>query len=152
MSEQETRQGPVSLVNFQRNAPKVVFTERASLEAIKRCAFKMEDFGYRSLKDFKKPGVDQDVAKMLFTKNEERRQKMIAEALLAHFPSTSKNSLAVSVESYRSIDAWQADMAMTEASFERLQDIIESAGELERRAEFSALVDNTYVKEVYAAL
>ena len=76
----------------------------------------------------------------------------IAEALLAHFPSTSKNSLAVSVESYRSIDAWQADMAMTEASFERLQDIIESAGELERRAEFSALVDNTYVKEVYAAL
>lgn len=81
MSEQETRQGPVSLVNFQRNAPKVVFTERASLEAIKRCAFKMEDFGYRSLKDFKKPGVDQDVAKMLFTKNEERRQKMIAEAL-----------------------------------------------------------------------
>ena len=78
--------------------------------------------------------------------------QMIAEALLAHFPSTSKNSLAVSVESYRSIDAWQADMAMTEASFERLQDIIESAGELERRAEFSALVDNTYVKEVYAAL
>ena len=41
---------------------------------------------------------------------------------------------------------------MTQASFERLQDIIESAGELDRRADFNALVDNSYVKEVYAQL
>ena len=41
---------------------------------------------------------------------------------------------------------------MTEESFERLQDIIESAGELSERADFAALVDNTYVREVYAAL
>ena len=41
---------------------------------------------------------------------------------------------------------------MTEASFNRLQDIIESAGELDRRADFNDLVDNTYVEEVYAQL
>ena len=81
MSEQEAKSAPVSLVNFQRNSPKVVFTERASLEAIKRCGFKMEDFSYRSLKDFKKPGVDADVAKMMYTKSEDRRQKMISEAI-----------------------------------------------------------------------
>lgn len=77
---------------------------------------------------------------------------VIAEHLVSHFPSTSVESLATSVTSYRDIDAWVTDMAMTEASFERLQDIIESAGELDRRADFDALVDNSYVKEVYAQL
>ncbi len=76
----------------------------------------------------------------------------VAEHLTAHFPSTSAASLATSVESYRAIDAWVSDMAMTKESFERLQDIIESAGELERRADFDALTDNSYAKEVYEAL
>jgi hypothetical protein len=38
---------------------------------------------------------------------------------------------------------------MTEDSFERLQDIIENAGELTRRAELDELVDNSYAKKVY---
>ena len=76
----------------------------------------------------------------------------VAENLVSHFPSTSVESLATSVTSYRNIDAWVTDMAMTEASFERLQDIISGAGELDRRADFGALVDNSYAAEVYAAL
>ncbi len=78
--------------------------------------------------------------------------KTVAEYLVPHFPSTSVSSLAVSVESYRAIDAWVTDMQMTEASFERLQDIISSAGELERRADYAQLTDNSYAAEVYAAL
>ena len=76
----------------------------------------------------------------------------IGEQLTAHFPSTAASSLATSVESYRSIDAWVTDMAMTEESFERLQDIIESAGELDERADFHALVDNSLVTQVYSQL
>ena len=76
----------------------------------------------------------------------------IAGYLVDYFPSTSKNSLAVSVQSYRNIDAWVTDMAMTKESFERLQDIIGSAGELTRRVNYEDLTDNTYVREVYAAL
>ena len=38
---------------------------------------------------------------------------------------------------------------MTEDSFNRLQDIIENAGELERRAQMSELVNNTYAQKVY---
>ena len=76
----------------------------------------------------------------------------VAENLVSHFPSTSVESLATSVTSYRNIDAWVTDMAMTEASFERLQDIISGVGELDRRADFGALVDNSYAAEVYAAL
>ena len=76
----------------------------------------------------------------------------VAEYLLPHFPSTSQGSLAVSVESYRSISAWQPDMTLSKASFERLQDIIESAGELPERADYAALVDNTLAEQVAAAL
>ncbi len=76
----------------------------------------------------------------------------IAPHLVKHFPSTSVESLATSVQSYKNIDAWDNDMAMTEQSFNRLQDIIESAGELSSRGKFSDLVDNSYVNEVYKNL
>lgn len=73
----------------------------------------------------------------------------IADKLYAQFPSTSLNSITTSITSYQNIDSWVTDMTMTQASFERLQDIIESAGELPSRADFAALVDNGYAKEVY---
>ncbi len=76
----------------------------------------------------------------------------IADKLYAAFPSTSLNSIATSVKSYQSIDSWPTDMAMTKESFDRLQDVIEEAGELPERGEFEKLVDNRYVKEVYASL
>ena len=76
----------------------------------------------------------------------------VAEYLLPHFPSTSLESLAVSVESYRSIAAWQPDMTLSKESFERLQDIIESAGELPERADWADLVDNSLAQKVAAEL
>ena len=76
----------------------------------------------------------------------------VAEYLLPHFPSTSQESLAVSVESYRKISAWQPDMTLSEESFDRLQDIIGSAGELPARADYQALVDNSFARRVAAAL
>ena len=38
---------------------------------------------------------------------------------------------------------------MTEDSFNRLQDIIENAGELSRRASLHELTDNSYAEKVY---
>ncbi len=76
----------------------------------------------------------------------------IATYLYRQFPSTSYASITTSIQSYKKIDAWVTDMQMTEASFGRLQDIIESAGELDRRADFSAVVDNGYAAKVYATL
>ncbi len=76
----------------------------------------------------------------------------IAEYLLKQFPSTAPGSVTTSIRSYQGIDAWVTDMAMTEQSFDRLQDIIDAAGELPSRADFGLLVDNSYVKDVYAQL
>ena len=78
----------------------------------------------------------------------------VAELLVPYFTGTCKESFKDSVDSYKSIDAWVTNMAMKESAFNKLQDVIELAGELEKRVDFSSLVvteqaDRIY-KEVYA--
>lgn len=73
----------------------------------------------------------------------------IAPELTKYFEGTSETSLAASVERYREIDAWRTNLTMTEDSFNRLQDIIEGAGELSRRAQLNELVNNSYADKVY---
>ena len=78
----------------------------------------------------------------------------VAELLVPYFTGTGKESLKASVDSYKSIAAWVTNMAMKESAFNKLQDVIELAGELEKRVDFSSLVvteqaDRIY-KEVYA--
>ena len=73
----------------------------------------------------------------------------VAPYLATYFEGVSVKSLAASVERYKAIDSWRTELSMTEDSFQRLQDIIENAGELSRRATLEELVDNTYAKKVY---
>lgn len=73
----------------------------------------------------------------------------VAEAIVKQFPSTSISSLETSVKSYKKIDAWRKNMQATKASFDRLEDIMESAGELDKRVDFSDIVINTYAKEIF---
>ena len=82
----------------------------------------------------------------------ENTPEEVAKKLVSYFEGTSEASLAASVKRYREIDAWRTDLSMTEASFERLQDIIENAGELSRRAKMSELVDNTLAGKVYGEI
>ena len=71
----------------------------------------------------------------------------VATAIVAQFPSTTIESIADSVDSYKAIDAWTDDLKMTESSFTRLQDIMERAGELDQRVPFDKLVNNQYAAE-----
>lgn len=73
----------------------------------------------------------------------------VAQQLVPYFDGTSVSSLEVSLDSYKAIDAWVTDMAMDESAFTRLQDIIESAGELERRVEFDEIVITDVAHAVY---
>lgn len=79
----------------------------------------------------------------------EHTPEEVAPYLTKYFAGTSESSIATAIQSYRGIDAWATNMAMTETSFNRLQDIIENAGELERRVEFSKIVDTTRATAVY---
>ena len=73
----------------------------------------------------------------------------VAEYLAPYFDGTSEKSLANSVQAYKDIDAWVANMAMEEAAFTRLQDVIENSGELERRVDFDELILTDAAQKVY---
>ena len=73
----------------------------------------------------------------------------VAPYLTKYFEGVSETSLTASVERYKAIDAWRTELTMTADSFDRLQDIIENAGELTRRASLDELVVNAYAKKVY---
>lgn len=75
-----------------------------------------------------------------------------AKLIAPYFDGTSENSVKVSLDSYKSIDAWQTDMTMTQDAFNRLQDIIDNAGELEKRVDFKDLVNTSFSQKIYAEL
>lgn len=79
---------------------------------------------------------------------DEHSSQEVAEVILDQFPDTDVEMLASSVERYKSIDAWKTDPVMTEESYNRLQDIMEEAGELEKRAPFNKVINNTYAEKV----
>ena len=72
-----------------------------------------------------------------------------APYLTAYFESTSVSSITTSLQSYKDIDAWVTNLAMTEDSFTRLQDIIDNAGELSRRVAFDELINTAYADKAY---
>jgi len=68
----------------------------------------------------------------------------IAELIKEFFPDTDVEMLANAIESYRKIDAWNTTPYMSEKDFNLLQDIIFDAGELEKYAPYSEVVNNFY--------
>ena len=73
--------------------------------------------------------------------------KEVAETLMPSFPDTDIDVLETVVKRYKDIDAWNKTPVMTKDSFNRLQDVIEEAGELTKRAEFDKLVNNTFAEK-----
>ena len=73
----------------------------------------------------------------------------VAEKLLKYFETSNLDSVKTSLENYKSIDAWVTNMAMQESDFNRLQDVIELAGELPQRVDFSDLVITETANKVY---
>ena len=76
-------------------------------------------------------------------------EREVAEAIVKQFPSTSITSIETSIKSYKAIDAWKTNLQATEASFTRLQNIMENAGELSARVAFNKIVDNSLAKDVF---
>lgn len=74
---------------------------------------------------------------------------LVAPYLTKYFESTTETSISASVERYKNIDAWRTELSMTEESFQRLQDVIDNAGELSQRVEFNKLINNNFAKKAY---
>ena len=74
----------------------------------------------------------------------------VATALSPSFGGISIEDLKTTIESYVIIDAWSSSPVMNESSFNRLQDVMEKAGELSSRVNFSDIVENTYASDVFS--
>lgn len=68
----------------------------------------------------------------------------VAEVLLPFFPDTSLAVMTQVVARYREIQAWNPIPVMKRSALERLETVMESAGELEQRVDFEKLVDNSF--------
>ena len=74
----------------------------------------------------------------------EHSAEEVAESIQSFFPDTDIEQLANAVQSYKDIDAWNDTPVLTEDSFNRLQEVMTMAGELEEKAPYDKIVNNTY--------
>lgn len=79
---------------------------------------------------------------------EEHTMEEVAEAIQDFFPDTEVTQLATVLKSYKDIDAWKTSPEMTEESFERLQTVMEEAGELKQKVPFEKVINNSYAQKV----
>ncbi len=70
----------------------------------------------------------------------------IAQVLQPSFPDTDLELLTTVVQRYQDIDAWSKDPVMKASSFELLQTVMTSAGELAQKAPYEQIVNNTYAE------
>ncbi len=72
----------------------------------------------------------------------------VVKSLRPSFSTSTDESIKASIESYKSIDAWCSNPAMTEESYNRLLDMLDNAGELTQRVDFTKVVDNTIANKI----
>ena len=72
--------------------------------------------------------------------------KEIAKNIQDYFPDISKNDLETIIDRYKNIDSWFTTTYITEENFNHIQEIAENAGQLDKRAPFDKLVNNSYSK------
>ena len=78
---------------------------------------------------------------------ETHTMKEVAEAIKDFFPDTDVELLAKVLQSYKDINAWKTEPTMKEESFDLLQKVMETAGELTQKAPFNKVVNNTYAQK-----
>ena len=72
----------------------------------------------------------------------------VVNSLRPSFAGFTDNSIAASITSYKSIDAWCNTPVMSETAYNRLLTIMQNAGELTSTLTFSTIVDNTIAKKI----
>lgn len=76
----------------------------------------------------------------------------IIDALKPSFSTTTDEIIVSAVRNYIDFDMWKSTPVMNKADFERLQDVMQNAGELQKRINFEDVVNNTYAEKVVDSL
>lgn len=70
----------------------------------------------------------------------------IAQTIAPQFKETKPDTITTIVSRYYEQDTWKKDLIFRQESFDLLQDILEDAGELRKRAPYKDLVTTTYAE------
>lgn len=70
----------------------------------------------------------------------------IADVIKDYFPDTSYNDLVSIVQRYIDIDSWFDSTSISKKDFNHIQDIVDNAGKLDKKAPYNKLVDNSFSK------
>lgn len=73
--------------------------------------------------------------------------KEIAKKIEPQFPETDLETITTIVTRYYDQDTWKNDLIFEKESFELLQDILESAGELKKRVPYTDLVTTEFAEK-----
>lgn len=79
---------------------------------------------------------------------EEHSANEIAEIIQDFFPDTTVDSLTKSVQTYKDIDAWKENPILKEEAFDKLQLIMTEAGELDKKAPYEMIINNSFAEKV----
>lgn len=71
----------------------------------------------------------------------------IAAIIAPQFKETDLETITTIVTRYYDQDTWKKDLIFSEDAFDLLQDILDDAGELEKRAPYEDLVNTEYAKK-----
>ncbi len=78
----------------------------------------------------------------------EHTAREIAEKIQEYFPDTTIDSLETSVQKYKDIDAWKENPILKEEAFNKLQEIMTEAGELQQKAPYEKVINNSFAEKV----
>lgn len=71
----------------------------------------------------------------------------IAEVIQDFFPDTELDMLTRSIQSYIDIDAWNDTPILKEEAFNKLQDVMKEAGELDKEAPYNKVINNKFAEK-----
>ena len=77
---------------------------------------------------------------------QEHTAREIAEKIQGFFPDTDLDMLTSSIQRYKDIDAWNKTPVLEEEAFNRLQTVMQTAGELSEKAPYEIIVNNEFAK------
>ena len=105
--------------------------------------------GYHARKDrlAKKPKLVQRFTNAVYRGQiwvQNHTVEQIAEAIKSFFPDIQKDILIKSVKRYQMQDTWAQNPILTKAAFNRLQAIIQTAGELEKIVPYEKMVNTQF--------
>ena len=77
----------------------------------------------------------------------EHSSEEIAKVIQSFFPDTDLELLSEVIQNYKNIDAWNESPILKEESFNRLQEVMTSAGELTQKAPYEKIVNNSFAEK-----